>query len=152
MGVPIALHLIMRQQPKRIEFPALRFIRQREQANRRRMRLRHWILLALRCLAIALLAAAFARPRLVASSLLAGQEAPVAAAFVFDTSPRLQCRYQNQTRLEVAKDTALWLLPQLPAESDVAVVDTGPVAAAFSIDRPTAHKKIERLKPTAVGR
>ena len=56
IAVPIVLHLIMRQKPKHLEFPALRFIKQRENSNRRRLRLRHLLLLLLRCAAIALLA------------------------------------------------------------------------------------------------
>jgi hypothetical protein len=62
LAVPVVLHLVMRQQPKQLVFPALRFIRQRQDANRRHLQLRHWLLLLLRCLAIALLAAALARP------------------------------------------------------------------------------------------
>ena len=73
---------------------------------------------------IVLLALALARPSILASGMLGDQEAPVAAALVFDTNPRMQYRQQNQTRLEVAQETAQWLLPQLPAESDVAVVDS----------------------------
>ena len=46
----------MRQQPRQLEFPALRFLRQRKEANQRRMQLRHWLLLVLRCLAIVVLA------------------------------------------------------------------------------------------------
>ncbi len=49
IAVPIVLHLIMRQQPKHLEFPALRFIKQRQHANRRNVQLRHWLLLFLRC-------------------------------------------------------------------------------------------------------
>ena len=41
IAVPIVLHLLMRQQPKHLEFPALRFIKRRESTNRRQMRLRH---------------------------------------------------------------------------------------------------------------
>jgi len=152
IGVPIVLHLIMRQQPKKIEFPALRFIRQREHANRRKLRFRHWLLLALRCLAILFLATALARPRVVTSSGFAGQEVPVAAAFVFDTSPRMLYKSQNQTRLEAAREVALSLIPQLPGESDIAVLDTGFSAAAFSVDRGAARNKIERLDTIAVGR
>ncbi len=48
IAVPILLHLIMRQQPRYLEFPAMRFLKLRETANRRQMRLRHWLLLALR--------------------------------------------------------------------------------------------------------
>ncbi len=57
IAVPIVLHLVMRQVPKHIVFPAVRFIVRREQANRRQLRLRHLILLLLRAGAIVLLAA-----------------------------------------------------------------------------------------------
>ena len=58
VAVPIVLHLVMRQRPRELEFPALRFVQQRRDSNRRRMRLRHWLLLALRCGLIVLLALA----------------------------------------------------------------------------------------------
>ena len=45
VAVPLALHLIMRQKPVRREFPALRFLRQKAVANRRRLRLSHLFLL-----------------------------------------------------------------------------------------------------------
>ena len=53
IAVPIILHLIMRRKPVRLEFPALRFIRQRHDTNQRRLRLRHLLLLLLRMAAIA---------------------------------------------------------------------------------------------------
>jgi hypothetical protein len=145
IAVPIALHLMMRQQPKHLEFPALRFIKLRQSANRRQMRLRHWLLLALRCAVVALLALSLARPSIVASGMLGDQEAPVAAALVFDVNPRMQYRQQNQTRLEVAQETAQWLLPQLPLESDVAVVDSRSASAAFAVDLGAARQRVERL-------
>ena len=80
VAVPIVLHLIMRQRPKQLVFPALRFIQQRRIANQRRLQLRHWLLLALRCAAIGLFALALARPSVasgalsswIAAALLAG--------------------------------------------------------------------------------
>lgn len=134
VAVPIVLHLIMRQQPKHLEFPALRFIKLRESANRRQMRLRHWLLLALRCAVVGLLALALARPSVLSSGMLGDQESPAAVALVFDTNPRMQYRQQNKTRLEVAQETAAWLLPQLPAESDVAVIDSRSASPAFAVD------------------
>ncbi len=62
IAVPIALHLLMRQRPKHLQFPAIRFLQERRVANRRQMRLRNWLLLLLRCLAVGLLAAVLARP------------------------------------------------------------------------------------------
>ena len=97
---------------------------------------------------ILLLALALARPSIVASGVLGDSEAPVAAALVFDVNPRMQYRQHNQTRLEAAQETAQWLLPQLPNESDVAVVDSRTASAAFAVDRCAARQRIERLDAT----
>src|SRR5262245_24894438 len=69
VGIPIVLHLIMRQRPKQLVFPALRFVHERRLANQRRLQLRHWLLLALRCGAIGLLALALARPSVASGAL-----------------------------------------------------------------------------------
>src|SRR5436853_3909420 len=69
VAIPVILHLIMRQRPKQLIFPALRFVHERRLANQRRLQLRHWLLLALRCGALGLLALALARPS-VASGVL----------------------------------------------------------------------------------
>ena len=68
MAIPVILHLLMRQKPRQLVFPALRFVKERRESNTRRLRLRHWLLLALRCAAVGLVAVALARPS-VASAL-----------------------------------------------------------------------------------
>lgn len=62
VALPVLLHLLMRRKPRRILFPAIRFVRLKRQLNQQRLRLRHLLLLLLRCLAIIGLAAALARP------------------------------------------------------------------------------------------
>jgi len=151
-GLPIVLHLVMRQKPRHLEFPALRFLRLRQESNQRRMRLRHLLLLALRVAALCLLALALARPSIKTSGTIGDREAPAAAAMVFDTSPRMQYRHDNKTRLEVAQDTCLWLLPQLPAESQVAVIDSGPAESVFQVDLTAARQRVSRLEALGVGR
>ncbi len=134
VAVPIVLHLIMRRQPKHLVFPALRFIQMREEANRRQLRLRHLLLLLLRCAAIVLLALALARPSLKSAGIIGDQEAPIAAALVFDNSVRMDYQHENKTRLAAAQDIAEWLLPQLPRDSEVAVVDRSSLAPTFAVD------------------
>ncbi len=150
VAVPVVLHLIMRQKPRLLEFPALRFVQKRHEANRRRLRLRHLLLLLLRSAAILLMALALARPSIRPSArlsgVLGGQEAPVAAALVFDAAPRMQYRQQNQTRLEAAQDLGLWLLGQLSRESRVAVLDTRLGPGKFEIDLLAAEERIRRLE------
>lgn len=144
-AVPIILHLVMRQKPRHLEFPALRFVKRRREANQRRLRWRQLLLLAARVAAVCLLAAALARPSLKLAGGIAGREAPVAAVMVFDTSARMQYRRENRTRLEEAREQALWLLSQLPDESQVAVVDGSSGAAVFQVDLGSAKQRIERL-------
>jgi len=62
IAVPIMLHLLRRERRQVMEFPSLMFLRQIPQETTSRRRLRHPLLLALRCLALALIAMAFARP------------------------------------------------------------------------------------------
>lgn len=212
LAIPVLLHLVMRQQPKQLIFPALRFLKQRQDANRRQLQLRHWLLLLLRCLAIALLAAVLARPSVpslalgdwilmgivaaalllvgllavltllqrrgrwvaggfgLATSVLAvvlavmlnrtlardesksigNEQAPVAAVLAFDTSPRMQYLWRDQTRLDKAREIAEWLIRQLPADSEVAVLDSRPGGAAFAVDLAAAQRSVERLEATGV--
>jgi nitroreductase len=134
VAVPVVLHLVMRRKPVPHDFPALRFLQERAVSNRRRLRLNHLLLLLLRMAAVALVALALARPVLRGAGWLADSEAPVAAAFVFDTAPRMLLREVNETRLTRATAMARLLLAKLPAGSSIAVVDTtgGPVAFAPS--------------------
>jgi hypothetical protein len=62
LAVPIVLHLLQRERHDVVEFPSLMFLRRIPQETTKRRRLRHWLLLAARCLLLALLALAFARP------------------------------------------------------------------------------------------
>ena len=65
IAIPIVIHLSMRRQPKPLIFPALRFVQQRRLTNQRRLQWRQWLLLFLRCLAVALLAFAFGTAQFV---------------------------------------------------------------------------------------
>jgi hypothetical protein len=129
VGVPILLHLIMRQKPKQLAFPAFRFLRQKARINQRKIRLQHWLLLALRVLLIAALCLALARPRLAANRVPFGGEQAVAAVLVFDTSASMEYTV-DRTRLDEAKRRAGEILDDLAPNSLVAVFDTGDEAGS----------------------
>ena len=85
VGLPILLHLIMKQEPKRLTFPAFRFLTQKLKTNQRKLRLRHFILLAMRMLLIALFCLALYQPTLLSERLNLSGEQPVATVIVIDT-------------------------------------------------------------------
>ncbi len=145
VAVPVVLHLVMRRKPVPYDFPALRFLKERAVANRRRLQVSHLLLLLLRMAALALLALALARPVLRGAAWLADGEAPVAAAFVFDTAPRMLVREGNRTRLEQAAVMAKVLFEKLPPGSDVAVLDTRGGPAAFSPALAAAVARVDKL-------
>ncbi len=160
IALPIILHLLLRRRPRRVEFPAIQFVRQRQLPQKRRLRIRHWLLLALRVGLIGLLSLALARPSVIFSGDWVLQEEPVAAALVFDTSVRMEYRHENQTRLEAAKQLATWLLAELPQQSEIAVLSSRAGPVAFEVDRASARERIRRLEssadsqplPTAISR
>src|SRR3972149_11668358 len=61
-SLPILIHLLNRRKVKRIRFPAVRFILLSQKRISRSYRLRHWLLLALRTLAVVCLALLLANP------------------------------------------------------------------------------------------
>lgn len=135
----------MRREPRLLEFPALRFIKQRKSTNQTRMQLQHWLLLALRCAAIALLAFALARPVLRGSGLKGGETGLVSAALVFDNSPRMAYQQGGQSRLDLARELGDWLLEQLPTDSQVAVLDRGSRRGKRLGDRDAGQLRVSRL-------
>ena len=78
--VPIVIHLTRRQKTQPVAFPSLMFVRQIPFRSERRRRIRNWLLFAIRCAVLILLAAAFARPFLgrtedvAAAALLGSRE------------------------------------------------------------------------------
>jgi hypothetical protein len=61
-GIPVIIHLFTRRRPREMQFPSLEFLTEVNQSEIRRLRLKQWLLLLLRTLAIAALALALSRP------------------------------------------------------------------------------------------
>lgn len=66
-AIPILIHLFTRRRPREVRFPSLEFLSEVHQSEIRRLKLKQWLLLALRALAIAALATAMSRPALKGS-------------------------------------------------------------------------------------
>ena len=152
IAVPIILHLVMRRQPRQLKFPALQFVRKRQEANRRKLNFRHLLLLALRCGLIAGFAFALARPTLKGSGLRGKEGAPLAVSLVIDNSLRMQYIHNNQTRQELATEMAQGLVSKLPEGTEVAIIDRSRAASGFVVDMGTAESRLRNLTPESKPR
>jgi hypothetical protein len=75
--IPVLIHLWYRHRLKRIEFSSLRFLRKTEARRFGWLRLREWLILALRCMFIIFLFSALARPQLKRNLFRTGKLASV---------------------------------------------------------------------------
>src|SRR5262245_18093849 len=146
VGIPVLLHLIMRQKPKHLLFPARRFLLLRHRTNQRKLRLRHLLLLALRMLLIAFMCLALSRPRVLSERLQLSGDRAAAVALVFDTSYSMEYAVGGKSRLEEAKRRALELLDELPAGSRVAVLDSAEPGAEWLPSLSFARERINNLR------
>ena len=210
-AVPIALHLLGRRQPKRLEFAAIRFLKQQIETNRRRLQVRHLSLLALRIMALAGLALALAQPLIssdargtwmtigltgliglmaaavavwgfvagkpvrlfapiggVALTLLLAStgwgiftatasasprirtQGTAAVAIVVDSSVRMEYQVADESRLEVAKLWANWIVDHYAAGSSIAITDRSPRPVVAAIDIAAARRAIKRMRTLQV--
>ena len=91
ISLPVLFHLARRVTRDRTAFGSLMFLLPNAPRLTRRSRLEHWLLLALRCLALGLLALGFARPFLKdASDALPLAAAPRHVVILLDTSASLR--------------------------------------------------------------
>ena len=147
--VPVLVHLIQRERKRVVEFPSLMFIQKIPYQSVRRRRIRHWFLLLMRAAAIALFAAAFARP------FLPGGVSAIAAAggnrelvILLDNSASMGYGDRWQRAVDAARgavnsmttgDRATLVLFGRNAEENIrATADRGRIEAAIGAARVTS--------------
>ncbi len=151
-AVPLWLHLFGRRRAPVVYFSALDFILAQNPKRARALQLREWILLGLRCLVLALLALALARPAVPWPSrgeALAIGNQPQAVVLIVDDSLSMDATARGETSFELARGRALRLIEALPAGSRAAIVASGLPARALnrqlSADRAALSETLHRL-------
>lgn len=122
-GVPIALHLLHKRNPKPFQFSTLRFLQEAITKTRRARQVTQLLVLLLRILIIALLAFAFALPRLPVAGWL--PDGPRVVVIVLDTSASMRTRDGEKTNFDKARTWALALLGSLRERDKVALLAPG---------------------------
>lgn len=147
VAIPVILHLIQREKRQAVPFPSLMFLSRIPHRSTRRRRLRDLPLLALRVLALVLLAAAFARPLLQRD---AGPRVGVAPArevvLLLDRSYSMT--FGDHWRRAVAAARAeIARLGSADRMSIVVFADGAAVAAQSTADRAVLRAAVDGVQP-----
>lgn len=137
IAVPVIIHLINRERKVVVEFPSLMFLQRIPYRSVRRQKIRHLLLLIMRCLALALLVAAFARPFFAKRQQAIGSAGAREVVILLDRSASMG--YGN--RWERARNEAKKIVGGLGATDRAtlvlfagdAVVATEPMATPSSV-------------------
>jgi len=122
ISIPIAIHLLNKFRVQETKWAATRFLLESVQENRSRLQVEDLLLLILRCLVVALLAIAFARP--VLKTLVPGSSAgdgPMVVAILLDNSASMGQSDGVETRFEQGKKAILESLEHMDAGSQAAL-------------------------------
>lgn len=121
VAVPIVIHLLNRRKFQKVVWAAMRFLQASVERNQKRMRIEDLLLLALRCLLLALLAFALARPALVSKAGDLFGPSKVTGVILLDNSYSMGMSDGVMTRFEKARRAAGQVLDAMPSGSSTAL-------------------------------
>jgi len=102
--IPILIYLFAKKKPYKIIFSSIRFIKESQQKQKRKINLKNLLLLIIRILIILFTILAISRPAIKTSFLAEGDEHPkTAIAVIIDNSYSMNYLIDTQTDLEKAK-------------------------------------------------
>lgn len=136
-AIPIILHLFNLRKLKTVEFSTLQFLKELQRTKMRRVKIKQWLLLALRTLLIIAVVMAFSRPALRSS--LAGfgtvsSHARTTAVVLLDDSPSMSVRNEKGQLFAQAKEATKTILELLKEGDEAYLVPLSQIrrTAAFS--------------------
>ncbi|MFA6232848.1 MAG: BatA domain-containing protein [Bacteroidota bacterium] len=124
-AIPIILHLLNLRKTRVIEFSTLTFLKELQRSKIRKLKLKQWLLLALRTLIVIFVVLAFTRPALrTGFGFLPGTTAKSSVVIVLDNSFSLLDSDEHGQLLKQAKQKAAELVNLLRAGDDAALILT----------------------------
>lgn len=97
LAVPIIVHFFYLRRAKKYEFSRAALVERLRQASRPYLRLRHWILLALRLFVVAVIVMAFARPKV--GQKLSPDSGGASILVIWDVSPSMTPAFEQARAL-----------------------------------------------------
>ena len=150
-GIPVLIHLLQLKRLRQVDFSSIRFLKEIQHASARKVRLRDYLLLLVRTLAIAALVMAFARPAIKG---IAGVNSKSASVLIIDNSPSTTVRNEFGKVYSQEKAAAISLLSHFHLGDYVSLLftsDNGDTSREYSTINPKSLSTvIARSQPTDV--
>lgn len=150
VAIPIIIHLLFRQRRRPIEWGAMRFLLEAYRRSRHRMRLEQWLLLAVRCLILALLGMALARPLVSDSALPLGPGSRVVYLIIDNGLASTVTDAAGTTALERHRRSAAAIINALTASDRVALLSAArPIEALVdppAVDHAAVLARLDEMK------
>jgi hypothetical protein len=151
-AVPILIHLFSRRKIARVPFSSIQFLEEIARRRVRRLRLTQWLILAMRVLAVALLALALGRPAFRGDFAFGKSRGESAVAIVLDRSASMGAEGQRRTLWEKARDRAVETLDAMEGKDQVFLIGVDPrMDAVDSYPDPLSAKETVRALETGYG-
>lgn len=152
VGVPLLIYLLNVRKPKKISFSTLAFFDALKSTALKKIKIKRWLLLAIRALAIVMLVIAASRPFLPPDVGWSDQSQPKVITILVDNSPSMERINENGPLLEQAKELATKIVDMAEDETRFSVnVTNGEAINAPLLSPQAAARNINEIERVNAG-
>jgi hypothetical protein len=149
--LPILIHLFNFKRYKKIFFSNLQFLSQLNIQNKRHSKLKRWLILLLRLLALACLIIAFAQPFIPRESTQkAAKKTNKNLSIYIDNSFSMNAETEIGNALEVAKNKAVEIIKSYPNDSKIRIYNNHFFTYTSYLNKQQAISKVMEINPSPI--
>lgn len=152
VAIPILIHLLNLKKPERVAFSTLSFFKELQKSTIRRLKIKRFLLLAIRLAMIILLALALARPYLFPTGFSFTSSGPVLYALLIDNGVGMSRIDANGPYINQAREIAQGIVQNARSNDRFLIYNThGELVRSVILNQEQATDVIESLEVSAKG-
>ena len=151
--IPIIIHLFNFKRFKPIYFSNLKYLKNITIENKNRSKIKSWLLLLTRLLALACLIIAFARPYIPVNhtSSVNNKQKNVAHIYI-DNSFSMNSETEKGIAIEIAKAKAIELVNSLSDDTELRIIDNTNRRERHFLNKENAVSRIQEIRPISASK
>lgn len=149
--LPIIIHLFNFKRYKKIYFSNLKFLKNLNIENKRRSKVKKWLLLLLRLLALACIIIAFSQPYIPnKNGINKNSQQSECFSIYIDNSFSMNAETENGNALELAKNKAIELINSYPNYSKIRIYSNNFYSFSSNLNRQQAIARVMDINPSPI--